>query len=48
MRRIFIIQNLFHTATGEFMEDGKDPVSKFPLLIWDYSHPGAQKYITEL
>lgn len=37
-----------HDSTGGFLEVDKDPVSGMPLLIWDYSHPGAQNHITEV
>ena len=37
-----------HDSAGNFLEISRDPVSGLPLLIWDYSHPGAQKHITEV
>ncbi|TZF86481.1 hypothetical protein FW774_05415 (plasmid) [Pedobacter sp. BS3] len=37
-----------HTANGDLLEKGMDPVTKDPLVYWDYSHPGAQSYITRV
>lgn len=35
-----------HTVNGDFVEDRqRDPVTKDPTLIWDYSNPGATDYI---
>lgn len=34
------------TDSGALLEQGKDPVTKDPLVYFDFSHPGAQHYIT--
>lgn len=34
-----------HNADGSLVELGRDVISKDPLIIWDYSHPGALAYI---
>lgn len=37
-----------HTADGKFVELDRDKVTNDPQVIWDYSHPGAQEYITSV
>jgi len=37
-----------HTLSGELFTSGRDAITKDPLLIWDYSHPGAREYIREV
>ncbi len=34
-----------HTEKGDLLEIGKDVVTKDPLLLWDFSNPGAREYI---
>jgi alpha-galactosidase len=36
-----------HTNKGDLLEMGRDPITKDPLVLWDYSHPGATAYITK-
>lgn len=35
-----------HTTSGSLLELDRDKVTGDPLVVWDYSHPGAQQYIT--
>lgn len=37
-----------HNEKGEILESGKDVITKDPLVYWDFSHPGAQKYIEDV
>jgi len=37
-----------HTTDGKFLELDRDKVTGDPLVVWDYSHPGAQQYITSV
>ncbi|MEJ7672662.1 MAG: alpha-galactosidase [Chitinophagaceae bacterium] len=37
-----------HTEKGDFLEIGKDPISKDPIVFWDYSNPGATAYIKKV
>ncbi len=37
-----------HNDKGQLLIIGKDPVTKDALVSWDFSHPGAQKYIFEV
>jgi alpha-galactosidase len=37
-----------HDDKGDLLVQGKDPVTKDYLVYWDFSHPGAQKYIEDV
>lgn len=37
-----------HDESGQILKIGKDPVTKDALVSWDYSHPGAQKFIYDV
>ena len=37
-----------HTENGALLEIGKDPITKQPIVFWDYSHPGATAYIKKV
>lgn len=37
-----------HNTDGDLLELGKDKVTNDPLVVWDYSHPGACAYITSV
>lgn len=37
-----------HAPDGKFVELGRDKVTNDPQVVWDYSHPGAQAYITSV
>lgn len=37
-----------HTAEGKLLELDRDKVTNDPQVVWDYSHPGAQQYITSV
>lgn len=37
-----------HAENGALLEIGKDPITKQPIVFWDYSHPGATAYIKKV
>lgn len=37
-----------HTEKGDLLEIGKDVVTKDPLVLWDFSNPGARAYIKDV
>jgi len=37
-----------HTDKPGFLESGRDPITKDPLVYWDFSHPGATDYIRKV